>query len=81
VATAALGRLGLGRIVVPLGPEADAGFDDVVGLGTPEDLTSHVGQRGVDPVALGTGMDPSLLRMWEDHIAGAVTVAHRVSPE
>jgi len=63
--------------VVALGPEADAGLDDVVGLGATEDLTRDVGQGGVDPVTLGPGLDPALLGVGEDHVVGAVTVAHR----
>ena len=46
------------------------------------DLAGDIGQGGYDPgVAFGTGVDPTLLRMWEDHIAGAVTVARSSSPD
>jgi hypothetical protein len=67
--------------VVPLGPESDGRFHHVVGFGSAEDLAGDVRECGVHSVPLGTGMNPSLLRMRQNHIAGAVTVAHRVSPE
>ena len=61
---------------MPLGPEADAWLDHVIGLGAPEDLPGDIGQGRVHAVTLGPGLDPALLVVRKDHVGGAVKSRH-----